>query len=118
MSAAIKTLVISLTVLGLLLVLTPIVYVRVGTIVYAHRVITYLTEEMGYARDEIASVKGEWTIKAPPFAVRVRFRDEPEVEYTYFAHDGVVQFSCEICRKGLDQGVTEKNLKHYVPLDE
>ncbi|OKP99119.1 DUF3139 domain-containing protein [Paenibacillus sp. P46E] len=117
MSAAKKTLVFTLTVLVLLIVLTPIVYARVGTKVYAHRVKVYLTEEMGYTRAEITSVKGKWTIKAPPFVVHVKFRDEPEVEYTYFAHAGVIQFSHEISRKGLDQGVTEKNLKHYVSLD-
>ncbi|MNC36154.1 hypothetical protein D3C76_225630 [compost metagenome] len=117
MGKAKKALVITLTVLGLLIVLTPIVYVRVGIVVYAHRVREYLTEELGYTRAEIASVKGKWTIKAPPFVVLVKFRDEPEVEYTYFAHDGVVQFSHDISQEGLDKGITEKSLRHYIPFD-
>ncbi|MBW4081900.1 DUF3139 domain-containing protein [Paenibacillus sp. S150] len=80
-----------LTVLGLLIVLAPIVYVRAGTILCAYRAKVCLTEEMGCTRAEIASITGKWIIKAPPFAVPAYFKDEPEVEYTYFAHDGVLQ---------------------------
>jgi hypothetical protein len=43
------------------------------------------------------------------------YSDEPEVEYTYFAHDEVMQFSHEISLKGLKSGIRESSLKHIEP---
>ncbi|UQZ32621.1 hypothetical protein C2I18_03035 [Paenibacillus sp. PK3_47] len=98
-----------------LLVVAPLVYVQTRKFVYAHRVTSYLKEEKGYSSQDIASVQGVWGMKAPPFFVVVKFRDEPEVEYVYFAHDGVMQFSHSITRRGMRQGIERANLKH---LDE
>lgn len=115
MSRAKRTLAIILAVLAVLIVLTPIVYVQAGKIVYARKVTAYLKQEMGYTQDEISSVQGKWTIKAPPFVVLVKFKDEPEVKYTYFAHDEVIQFSHSISDEGREAGVNEQSLKHFVP---
>lgn len=106
-----------LIVLVLVAVLIPVAYVRINKILYAHRVENYLIKELHYSKQEIASVKGVWGIKLPSFFAVVRFRDEPEVEYTYFAHNEVIQFSHEISEKGLDQGIRESDLKHFVPLN-
>jgi hypothetical protein len=88
-----------------------------GEMLYAHRVTTYLMQDMHYSRQELASVQGKWTVKTPPFLVVVRFSDEPEVEYTYFAHNDVLQFSHEITPEGLRQGITNSQLQHYVPME-
>ncbi|MEK5447211.1 DUF3139 domain-containing protein [Paenibacillus sp. FSL R7-0331] len=101
-----------LSTLVVLILLTPVAYVQVNKILYAKRVSAYLTDTMGYSRKEIASVQGIWSIKAPPFLVRVEFKDEPGVEYTYFAHDGVLQFSYRITPEGRENGFREARLKH------
>lgn len=117
MSVEKKTVLAVLAGLILLLILVPTVYVQVNKKLYAHRVMVYLTEEMHYSRQEIASVQGVWSVALPPFLVVVKFSDEPEVEYTYFAHNEVLQFSHSITPKGLDQGISESALKHYAPHD-
>lgn len=101
-----------LRVLIVLLVLSPVVYVQVNKILYAKRVSAYLTDTKGYKKEEIASVEGIWSIKAPPFLVEVEFRDEPGVEYIYFAHAGVLQFSYSITPEGRENGYREARLKH------
>lgn len=100
----------------MLLLLTPVVYVQVNKILYANRVSAYLTDIKGYTKEEISAVKGVWSIKAPPFLVQVEFRDEPGVEYTYFAHDGVLQFSYRITPEGRENGFREARLKHVDPV--
>ncbi|CAM4243751.1 DUF3139 domain-containing protein [Paenibacillus typhae] len=105
-----------LRVLIVLLLLTPVVYVQVNKILYAKRVSAYLKETKGYTKQEIASVKGIWSIKAPPFLVEVEFRDEPGVEYIYFAHAGVLQFSYSITPEGRENGFREARLKHVDPV--
>lgn len=107
-----RRLALGLKICLILLLLTPIVYVQAGKYRYERRVTSYLKYEMGYSPQDIALVKGGWGIKAPPFFAVVRFRDEPEVEYTYFAHDDVIQFSHSISRRGLRQGVRESDLRH------
>lgn len=96
----------------LLILLTPIVYVQVNKIIYAHRVSAYLMDNKGYKKEDIASVTGVWGIKAPPFFAVVEFSDEPGVEYTYFAHNDVLQFSHSITSDGWEQGFRESKLKH------
>lgn len=117
MSAARKTVYITLAVLVVLAVLCPVIYVQAGKRLYAHKVAAYLTHELHYSKQELASVQGKWTVKTPPFQVVVKFSDEPEVEYTYFAHNHVLQFSHSITPKGRRQGITDSQLKHYVPLE-
>ena len=117
MSVEKKTVIYVLAGLVILIVLSMTVYVQVNKKLYAHRVMTFLTEEEHYSKQEIASVQGIWSVKLPPFLVVVKFSDEPEVEYTYFAHSGVLQFSHSITQQGIDQGIRESDLKNYVPLD-
>ncbi|MNE70433.1 hypothetical protein D3C80_1662240 [compost metagenome] len=105
-----------LRILLVLLILTPVVYVQINKILYAKRVTAYLTDMKGYTKEEISSVKGIWSIKAPPFLVEVEFRDEPGVEYTYFAHAGVLQFSYSITPEGRKNGFREARLKHVDPV--
>ncbi|WNS44253.1 DUF3139 domain-containing protein [Paenibacillus sp. MMS20-IR301] len=117
MSAAKKTVIGVLAGLIILLIVVPTVYVQVNKRLYAHRVMSYLLHEKHYSREEIASARGIWSVKLPPFLVKVKFSDEPEVEYTYFAHNEVLQFSHEITQTGLEQGISDADLKHYVPME-
>ncbi|OMD53579.1 hypothetical protein BSK56_00055 [Paenibacillus borealis] len=105
----------ALVMLILLVILTAVVYVQVNKFIFSHRVKAYLIEEKGYSDETISSVKGVWGIKAPPFFAVVSFSDEPEVEYTYFAHNEVMQFSHEISLKGRKSGIRESSLKHIEP---
>lgn len=99
-----------------ILVLVPIIYVQANKIIYANRVTDYLLEEENYNEEELQSVKGIWGVKLPPFYAVVTFQDEPYVEYIYFAHNDVMQFSYKIKEEGIEKGVTKSKLKHYVDL--
>jgi len=83
--------------------------------IYAQRVTNYLMDVNGYKKEDIKLVEGVWGIKLPSFYVVVVFADEPYVEYTYFAHNSVLQFSYTINEDGKRKGITEADLKHYVP---
>lgn len=100
-----------------ILVITPIVYVQVNKIIYANRVTNYLLEEQKYSREEIESVEGVWGIKLPAFFAVVTFKDEPYVEYIYFAHNEVLQFGYRLTEEGKEEGITESDLKYYVPFE-
>lgn len=100
-----------------LFILTPFVYVQINKMIYDYRVTNYLIEEAGYDKAELQSVKGVWGIKAPPFYAIVVFKDEPEIEYVYFAHNRVRQFSYRITDEGKQEGMTEADLQHFVPLE-
>jgi hypothetical protein len=117
MNTKVRTLVIIIGTLVAILVVTPVVYVQVNKIIYANRVTNYLIVEGKYNREEIASVKGVWGIKLPSFYAVVIFKDEPDVEYVYFAHNEVLQFSYRLTEEGRENGITESELKHYVPLE-
>lgn len=86
-------------------------------IYYANRVTSYLVEEEHYSKEELESVKGIWGLKLPEFYVKVIFKDEPDVIYIYFAHNEVLQFDHIITPEGLEKGITNADLKHYVPRD-
>ncbi|MBE1553839.1 hypothetical protein H4683_000913 [Filibacter limicola] len=76
---------------------------------------TYLIEEKGFVKEDIESIEGKWG-KLPAFYAIVTFKNEPDVEYTYFAHDNdIFQFSYKITDKGGDEGIVEGNLKNYYP---
>ncbi|MGN7411686.1 DUF3139 domain-containing protein [Paenibacillus sp. SAF-068] len=112
--------VISLTILITLaiLVATPFVYVKMNKVIYAHRVTEYLIEQKNYSSEEIESVEGVWSIKLPPFLAIVKFKDEPDVEYIYFAHNDVIQFSHRISEEAQKKGKTKSDLKHFVPMSD
>lgn len=100
-----------------ILVVTPFVYVKVNKMIYAHRVTEYLIEKK-YSPEEIESVEGVWSIKLPPFLAIVKFKDEPDVEYIYFAHNDVIQFSHRISEEAQKKGKTKSDLKHFVPMSD
>ncbi|MDN4604119.1 DUF3139 domain-containing protein [Paenibacillus sp. F6_3S_P_1C] len=102
----------------IMLVLTPFVYVQVNKKIYAHRVTEYLIEEKKYTQEEIESVEGIWGIKLPPFFALVNFKDEPDVEYIYFAHNEVLQFGHRISEEAQRRGKTKSDLKHVAPTND
>lgn len=108
-----KIIVIIITVLMIILVAVPVVYVQGIKIKYANRVTEYLLEEQKYNKEEIESVKGVWGIKLPAFYAVVIFKDEPEVEYIYFAHHEVMQFDYRLTEEGKLIGIVESDLKHF-----
>ncbi|WP_088033247.1 DUF3139 domain-containing protein [Evansella clarkii] len=108
-----KIFIIILWVFVIGLILTPFLYVEVNKAIYKHRVMDYLIEEKDYEKDEIQSVKGVWGLKAPAFFATVVFKNEPYVEYTYFAHNEVIQFEYEITEEGIQKGIVENDLINY-----
>ncbi|MOA24016.1 hypothetical protein D3C78_1446760 [compost metagenome] len=99
------------------LVVTPVTYVQVNKMIYANRVTDYLLEDQKYNRDEIESIEGVWGIKLPSFYAVVTFKDEPYVEYIYFAHNEVLQFSYRLTEEVKGKNIAETELKHYEPMD-
>ena len=100
------------------LIITPFVYVQINKIIYTKRVNTYLVGEQDYKKTEIESVKGKWGFKLPPFYTVVVFKDEPFVEYIYFAHNRILQGDYITTEEGKRKQVTGsdiKYLKHYDP---
>lgn len=45
----------------------------------------------------------------------MKFKDEPDVEYIYFAHAGVLQFSHRISDEAIQRGKTKSDLNHFAP---
>lgn len=112
-----KKLKIAILVLLVFVFLSPFVYVQANKMIYAKKVNAYLLDEEHYSKDEIQSVKGVWGVKLPPFYVVVVFKDEPEVEYIYFAHNSIMQFEYRLTPEGKARGITRSELKHYIPRD-
>lgn len=98
-------------------VITPVIYVQVNKYKYANRVTHYLLKEQEYSSEEIESVKGVWGKKLPSFYTVVIFKDEPDVEYVYFAHNEILQFDYRLTEEGEVKGITKSKLKHYVPIN-
>ena len=107
---------ISLFVAILILIITLLgfTYIEVNKNIYKNKVTNYLLEDIGYDMNEIASVKGVYGFKLPKFYTIVIFENEPYIEYTYFAHNKVLQFNYEIIDKQYI-GVTKNTLKNYDP---
>lgn len=101
----------------IIVIMTPIGYVQINKIVYANRVTEYLLEEKQFGKEEIKSVKGVWGKKLPSFYALVTFKDEPYVEYIYFAHNEVKQFGYQLTEEAKEAGVTESDLKHFEPFE-
>ncbi|OPH46967.1 hypothetical protein BC351_02815 [Paenibacillus ferrarius] len=100
----------ALLVIGVLI--TPFFYVQANKIIYANKVTNYLLNEQHYKKNEIKSVKGIWGIKLPSFYTVVVFENEPYVEYIYFAHNNVMQFSHSVTEEGKQLGITDSDLKN------
>ena len=115
MSGTQKVMKISLFVMLIALVLTPILVIQGNKYIYKYRVSTYLIEEKGLVKGDIESIEGKFG-SLPTFYVIVTFKNEPNVKYTYFAHgNDVFQFSYVISDEGLAEGNIEENLKNYDP---
>lgn len=112
-----KKIKILIIILIVILVITPFVYVQANKIIYKNRVTNYLIESQNYSEEEIEVVKGIWGKMLPSFFAVVIFKDEPYVEYIYFAHDEVLQFDHRLTQEGIERGIIMSELKHYVPLD-
>lgn len=110
-----RVLLIFMAIIIITVVITPVIYVQVNKYKYADRVTSYLLEEEKYSREEIESVKGVWGKKLPSFYTVVIFKDEPYVEYVYFAHNEIMQFDSRLTEEGEEKGVVLSNLKHIVP---
>ncbi|MCZ8534885.1 DUF3139 domain-containing protein [Psychrobacillus psychrodurans] len=110
--------IIKITLLSILagLVIVPLVSIQANKYIYKNRVTTYLIEEKGFEKDDIESVEGKWGFKLPAYYAVVTFKNEPYVEYTYFAHDkDVFQFNYNITDTGQKEGIKEEDLKNYNP---
>jgi hypothetical protein len=85
---------------------------------FEHKVKNYLIDEKGYSEDEIQSIieKGEIG-SIPPRYVVVVFKNEPYVEYTYFAHHQVIQFSYQISDEKYKDTIREEDLKNFDPTE-
>ncbi|MGN7477120.1 DUF3139 domain-containing protein [Solibacillus silvestris] len=95
-----------------LIMISPILYVQINKVMYASKVSDYLIEEKGYKKEEIKSIEGVWGKKLPAFYVVVIFKNEPNIEYTYFAHSGVGQFEF----RAVDgKEITTDELTNYDP---
>ncbi|MBD0382830.1 DUF3139 domain-containing protein [Paenibacillus sedimenti] len=102
--------ILAILVIGLFI--TPFFYVQTNKKMYANKVTNYLLNEQHYKKNEIKSVKGIWGIKLPSFYTIVVFENEPYVEYIYFAHNNVMQFSHNVTEEGKQLGITESDLKN------
>lgn len=100
----------------ILFMLTPIGYVQLNKLTYANKVQNYLIDVENYSKEEIKYVKGVWGKKLPSFYAVVVFHDEPNVEYIYFAHSEVLQFSYRMINENNNRTHSEADLKHYIPI--
>ncbi|RAV05551.1 DUF3139 domain-containing protein [Paenibacillus sp. YN15] len=99
----------------IVLLLSPVIYVQANKWIYANRVTQYLVKEKNYSKAEIQSVKGVWGVKLPAFYVVVTFEEEPEVEYTYYAHDRVLQMGYTLKNGGTPAEADGAGLRYYEP---
>lgn len=107
---------ITLLVILIGIVIVPIVSIQANKYIYKNRVTTFLIEEKGFEKEDIESVEGVWGFKLPVFYAIVTFKNEPYVEYIYFAHDNdVFQFNYQITDEGQKKGIKEEDLKNYNP---
>jgi len=98
------------------LVIVPLVSIQANKYIYKNRVTTYLIEEKGFEKKDIESIEGKWGLKLPAYYAVVTFKNEPYVEYTYFAHDNdVFQFNYNITEEGQKEGIKEEDLKNNNP---
>jgi len=108
---------ISISLILLALISIPFFYIYINKHIYKEKVTNYLLNEESYKLEELQSVKGVWGKKLPSFYALVVFKNEPLVEYVYFAHrpDNILQFSYRITEEGKQKGIIQSDLKHLVP---
>lgn len=106
---------IIVSIIAAALLLGPVIYVQANKWIYANRVTQYLVKKKNYSKAEIQSVKGVWGVKLPAFYVVVTFEEEPDVEYTYYAHDRVLQMGYTLKNGGIPAGPDGAGLRYYEP---
>ena len=106
--------VIFIAILVLALIFARFIYIEVNKSIYKNRVSDYLITEMGYDESEIAKVEGVYGFKMPEFYVAVVFKNEPYVEYLYFAHGRVSQYEYQIIDSQY-KNLSQDELKNYEP---
>ncbi|MBU9710603.1 DUF3139 domain-containing protein [Evansella tamaricis] len=111
-----KGIIIGIWVIILSLILAVFLYIPVNKLIYENRVSSYLMNEMEYDNEDIRSIDAVWNFKLPRFYVIVVFEDEPEVEYTYFAHNHVIQIEYRIREQEDGAKTKESELINYVPI--
>lgn len=91
----------------------PFIYVEANKKIYASRVHDYLIEEKKYRKEDIKAVEGVWGKKLPSFYATVIFKNELNIQYTYFAHNGIHQAGYE----AMDDAIITYPylLRHYEP---
>jgi hypothetical protein len=98
------------------IITVPVITIQTNTYIYKNRVSKYLMEEEGIEKEDIESLKGKWGFMLPPYYVIVTFKNEPKVEYIYFAHDNdVFQFNYKLTDEGQKEGIKEEDLKNFNP---
>lgn len=98
----------------IVIIILPVLYIQSNKVMFANRVLEYLIEEKGYQKEEIKLIKAVWGKKLPAFYVVVIFKDEENIEYTYFAHGNVRQVEF----RTIDgTPVTADELKNYEPFN-
>ncbi|MBD8038534.1 DUF3139 domain-containing protein [Solibacillus sp. A46] len=103
-----------IAIIVLALIFARFIYIEVNKSIYKNRVSNYLITEMGYDEDEIAKVEGVYGFKMPKFYATVVFKNEPYVEYLYFAHGSVLQFEYQIIDPQY-KNLSQDELKNYDP---
>lgn len=107
---------ITLLVLLIGIIIVPIITIQTNKFIYKNRVSNFLIEEEGIEKEDIESIRGKWGVKLPPYYVIVTFKNEPEVEYIYFAHgNDVFQFNYKLTDEGKKKGIKEGDLKNFNP---
>ncbi|AWE07826.1 hypothetical protein DCE79_10710 [Lysinibacillus sp. 2017] len=71
-----------------IVILAPFCTIEIKKQLYEKRVEDYLIENTFYQKDETESIKAKWHFAGlPSYWVNVIYSDEPNVVYTYFAHN-------------------------------
>ena len=107
---------VTFLVIILLVVIFAFIKIQDTKNIYEKRVTNYLLDE-GYEKKEIKSIEVIYGFKMPAFYTVVVFEDEPYVKYIYYAHNGVKQMEYTLTDGGIEKGIDETKLKHYVPFD-
>lgn len=100
-----------------ILLIVPFCMVQIKKQVYENRIQDYLIEEKSYMKEDIQSIECKWHFAGlPSYWINVIFSDEPNVVYTYFAHDkeNLLQFEYHVIDR---TKLSIEQLKHFDPYE-
>lgn len=102
-----------LIIIVVLAILAPILTIEIKKQLFEKRVTTYLMETKSYEKEEIQSIQAKWHFAGlPKYWIDVIFFDEPNVIYTYFAHNKGNVWQAEYA--SIDgPPLTVEQLKHF-----